>query len=194
MGIEKRKQSTRLIFLFIYIFLLFVINKLTFGSWIPESAEKGLWFYTAAASILLGNFLVTPFFTKPVDALSYSVMAGTGIFLVNSLDTWELMDVVVFWTTSSFIAIVLLSALTAIATKDSEREFWKKISSTSMVISNSLGNHRVIFSSVFLFALIVFHRQSPKQMFALSITWAFIVVIEPDKNIWNLIQRIRRIW
>ena len=123
MVIEKRKQSTRLIFLFIYIFLLFVINKLTFGSWTPESAEKGLWFYTAAASILLGNFLVTPFFTKPVDALSYSVMAGTGIFLVNSLDTWELMDRVVFWTTCLFIVIVLLSALTSIATKDSGKDF-----------------------------------------------------------------------
>ena len=194
MGIEKRKQSTRLIFLFIYIFLLFVINKLTFGSWTPESAEKGLWFYTAAASILLGNFLVTPFFTKPVDALSYSVMAGTGIFLVNSLDTWELMDRVVFWTTCLFIVIVLLSALTSIATKDSGKEFWKRISATSMIISNSLGNHRVIFSSVFLFALVVFHRQSSKEMFFLSITWALLVVIEPDKHLWNLIQRIRQIW
>jgi hypothetical protein len=76
MAIEKRKQSTRLIFLCLYILLLFAINKLAFGSWLPESGDKGLWFYTAAASILLGNFLVTPFFTKPVDALSYAVMAG----------------------------------------------------------------------------------------------------------------------
>ena len=28
------------------------LNKIAFGSWAPVSAEKGLWFYTAAASIL----------------------------------------------------------------------------------------------------------------------------------------------
>jgi len=194
MTIEKRKQSTRLIFLFIYVLLLFVINKFAFGSWLPESGDKGLWFYTAAASILLGNFLVTPFFTKPVDALSYSVMAGMGVYLVNSQSTWGNIDVFVFWTTVVFIFIVLISALIAIATKDSERENWKKISASAMVVSNNLGNHRVIFSSVFLFALVVFHRQSPKEMFLLSITWALLVVIEPDKHLWDLIERIKIIW
>lgn len=194
MAIEKRKQSTRLIFLALYIILLFVVNKFAFGTWAPESAEKGLWFYTAAASILLGNFLVTPFFTKPVDALSYSVMAGMGVYLVNSTENWNSTDLIVFWVTTSFIFIVLLSALLAIATKDSEKENWKKISASSMVISNNLGNHRVVFSSVFLFALIVFHRQSPKEMFLLSITWALLVVIEPDKHLWNLIVRIKDIW
>src|SRR5690625_1957496 len=194
MTVEKRKQSTRLFFLVLYFILLFVINKLAFGSWAPESAEKGLWFYTAAASILLGNFLVTPFYTKPVDSLSYSVMAGMGIYLIHSIETWSKTDLIIFWITVSFLILVLLSSLIAIATKDSEKENWKKISASFMVISYSLGNHRVVFSSVFLFSLIVFHRQSPKEMFLLSITWALLVVIEPDKHLWNLIERIKDIW
>lgn len=194
MAIEKRKQSTRLIFLCLYLLLLFAINKLAFGSWLPESGDKGLWFYTAAASILLGNFLVTPFFTKPVDALSYSVMAGMGVYLVNSTNTWVTIDILVFWVTVSFIFFVLFVALIAIATKDSDSDLWKKISASAMVVSNNLGNHRVIFSSVFLFALIVFHRQSPKEMFLLSITWALLVIIEPDKHLWDLIERIKNIW
>jgi hypothetical protein len=194
MAIEKRKQSTRLIFLCLYILLLFAINKLAFGSWLPESGDKGLWFYTAAASILLGNFLVTPFFTKPVDALSYAVMAGMGVYLVNSTNTWVTIDIIVFWVTVSFIFFVLFVALIAIATKDSDSDLWKKISASAMVVSNNLGNHRVIFSSVFLFALIVFHRQSPKEMFLLSITWALLVIIEPDKHLWDLIERIKNIW
>lgn len=194
MAKEIRKQSTRLFFLFLYIGLLFIVNKLTFGTWRPESGEKGLWFYTAATSILLGNFLVTPFFTKPVDALSYSVMAGTGVYLVNSIGQWELTDSVIFWLTISFIAFVLFSSLTSIASKDSQNENWRRVSATTMVFSNYLGNHRVIFSSVFLFALIVFHRHSSKEMFLLSITWATLVVIEPDKHIGNLIARIKSIW
>lgn len=194
MAIEKRKQSTRLIFLCLYILLLFAINKLAFGFWLPESGDKGLWFYTAAASILLGNFLVTPFFTKPVDTLSYAVMAGMGVYLVNSTNNWATIDILVFWVTVSFIFFVLFSALIAIATKDSDSDLWKKISASAMVVSNNLGNHRVIFSSVFLFALIVFHRQSPKEMFLLSITWALLVIIEPDKHLWDLIERIKNIW
>ena len=171
----------------LYILVLFDINILVFGSWLPESGEKGLWFYPAAASILLCNFLVTPFFNKPVDTLSYAGMSVMGIYLVNSLNTWLPIDILVFWVTLSLIFFILFSALVAIATKDSDSEFWQKISASSMVVSNYLGNHRVIFSAVFLFALIVFHRQSPKEMFLLSITWALLVVIEPDKHICNII-------
>ncbi len=76
-------QGTRAIFLLIYTALLFVLNYVAFGTWVPSSGSEGLWFYTGMASIILGNLLVTPFFTKPVDAVSYSVLAGMGIYLVN---------------------------------------------------------------------------------------------------------------
>ena len=194
MSQEKRKQGVRLIFVFVYVGLLFIVNKLAFGSWIPFAGDKGLWFYSSAASIILGNLLVTPFYTKPVDALSYSVLAGTGIYFTSNFTKWGTIDLVIFWSALGFIGFVLLVSLITIATKDSEKKLWKKLSQTCIIIANYCGNHRVIFSVVFLFALIVYHRDSTKVMFLLSVSWEILVVVEPDKQIWNMLIRIKGIW
>lgn len=194
MVMEKRKQGARLIFLLIYVGVLFLVNWLAFGVWVPFPGNKGLWFYSAAASIILGNLLVTPFYTKPVDALSYAVIAGTGIYLVNDFANWGTVNLIVFWTSLGFVGFVLFVSLIAIAFKDADRKWLKQVSQTCMVLADYCGNQRVIFSIVFLFALIVFHRNSAREMFLLSIAWATIVVIEPDKHLWNLLLRIKSIW
>jgi len=191
---EDRRQGVRLIFLVIYVGLLVFVNWFTFGVWLPFAGDKGLWFYSGIASIILGNLLVTPFFTKPVDALSYSVLAGTGMYLVSDLENWKTVDLIVFWTALGFIGFVLLVSLITIATKDAEKNWWKNVSETFMVLSNYLGNQRIVFSTVFLFALIVFHRESAKEMFLLTVAWAFLIVVEPDKHLWNLFKRIGSIW
>ena len=191
---EKRTQGTRLIFLIIYVSILFLVNRLAFGDWVPIAGDRGLWFYTGAASIILGNLLVTPFYTKPVDALSYSILAGTGIYLVNDLKHWSQIDILVFWSAMGFILLVLISALVTIGTKDSLVNWQNRVSKTCMIVADFLGNQRVIFSVVFIFALIVFHRESAKEMFTLSLAWVTLVIAEPDKHLWNFFSNIKKIW
>ncbi|MGF1672049.1 MAG: hypothetical protein ACFCU6_16515 [Balneolaceae bacterium] len=191
---ENRRQGARLIFLLIYVGALFFVNWLAFGTWLPLSGEKGLWFYSSAASIILGNLIVTPFYTKPVDALSYSVLAAIAIYIVNDLEAWGSIDKTVFYTALIFSGFITFVSLITMATKDVSNSIIKKISRSGMTFSEYFGNQRVVFSVVFLFALIVFHRESAHEMFLLSITWAALVVIEPDKHLWNLGGAIKRIW
>ncbi|MCB0410328.1 MAG: DUF87 domain-containing protein, partial [Flavobacteriales bacterium] len=194
MAKETRKQGIRLIFLLLYVAILFVVNWLAFDLWVPSTGSKGLWFYASAANIILGNLLVTPFYTKPVDALSYSLFAGTGVYLVNDISHWYQLDLITFWLALSFLVFVLIISLITISTADSQTSWVKKVSQTCMILSDFLGNHKVIFSVVFFFALILFHRESTKEMLLLILSWALIVVIEPDKHIWHLILKIKGIW
>ena len=62
-------QKARLLILLLYVTFLFIVNYFAFGVFIPSSGGHGLWFYAGMLSILLGNLIVTPYFTKPVDAL-----------------------------------------------------------------------------------------------------------------------------
>jgi hypothetical protein len=84
-GIDSRSQLTRLVILIAYLALLFLASKLAFKSWLPPTSEKGLWFYSGLAALLLGNLLVTPFFTKPVDAIANAVAAFVALLAVNIL-------------------------------------------------------------------------------------------------------------
>ena len=65
-------QRWRLVFLLVYIIILSLTSHYALGSWLPPASEKGIWFHSGLASFLLGNLLVTPFFTKPVDSISYA--------------------------------------------------------------------------------------------------------------------------
>lgn len=112
------KQQTRVIILIIYIGILFGANFLAFDQLIPLSGSKGLWFYTGFASIFLGNLLVTPLYIKPVDAISYSVLAGISLYLTNDWVNWLVIERILFLFTIIFFLFVLIFSFIAILLKD----------------------------------------------------------------------------
>src|SRR3989304_421251 len=76
-------QRGRLTILIVYLAGLFIASWGALGTWIPPTTERGIWFYAAFAALLLGSLLVTPFFTKPADAISYAVAAAVALLAVN---------------------------------------------------------------------------------------------------------------
>ena len=76
-------QKTRLVALFLYIALLFCASRLALGSWLPPTTEKGLWFYSGLAALLLGNLIVTPYFTSPANAITNAVASMVGLLAIN---------------------------------------------------------------------------------------------------------------
>ncbi len=190
----NRTQGVRLVFLIIYLAILLVINYITFGDWIPQTGSKGLWFYTGAASLILGNLLITPFYTKPVDALSYAFLATTGLYLVNDFKSWTSFESLVFWLVMGFLGLIIILSLLAISLKDSNKDSLQKMAKTCMILTDILGNQKVVFSTVFIFSMVVFHSGSPREVIILSMTWILLVITEPDKHVWNISRRIWSIW
>jgi hypothetical protein len=187
-------QKTRALIFLLYIFVLFIANYIAFGNILPSSGGEGLWFYTGFASILLGSLLVTPFFTKPVDAISYSAVAIIALLLLNSWESWSAIDRFTFMGAFIYSFFVLIIAFLAIIAKDSTKQNLKKFSNTCKVLSDVVGNHAAIFSVIIFFAIIVFHRSSPREVFTIMLTWALIVVIKPENRIFKLVEYLKKIW
>ncbi|MCZ6701451.1 MAG: DUF87 domain-containing protein [Ignavibacteria bacterium] len=188
------QQRTRAIILFLYIGILFFANYLAFGKLIPLYGAKGLWFFSGFASILLGNLLITPLYIKPVDAVSYSVVAGIALYLVNDWTSWLLIEQILFIISVSFVLIVLISAFISIFSKDSPNQAIQNISNTCRILSGLLGNQRFIFSIVILFALIIFHRENPREFFYITLAWVITVLIKPDLILYTIWFQIKKIW
>ena len=103
-------EATRFIMLLFYIGILFIANYFAFGEFLPPATGKGLWFYSGIACILLGNLLVTPFYTKPVDAISYSVIAIIAIYSVNKVSEWKYFELLIFSISLIyFISVIIIS-------------------------------------------------------------------------------------
>ena len=187
-------QQSRLIMLLIYICIFFLTNFIAFDQILPVGDSAGLWFYTGLASIVLGNFLVTPLYIKPVDAISYSVASIIALYLVNEWGQWLLLEKLIYAILLIFLFLIVIFSFIAIIFKDSSNEFLQNISNSCRVLSDIFGNQKIVFSSVILFALVIFHRQEPKQFFFITMAWIIVTIINPEDSLYKLIYRIRKIW
>lgn len=193
---RSASQRTRLVILGVYILILFGASNLALGSWFPPTSEKGLWFYSGLAAILLGNLLVTPFFTKPADAISYSVAALVALLAVN---VWSSQDRTGFdrflWSAATFyIVLVLFSSIVSIVLKNSANELHQRFSRTLYLFSETAGTPKALFSAVFLYALVVFHRENPSEYLWIGLAWAVLIGLQPLEILSDLIIRWWEVW
>jgi len=184
------EQRTRLGVLIIYTCILFIANYIAFHQVLPPNGPKGLWFYSGFASILLGNLLVTPFFTKPVDAISYSVVAIIAMYSVLNWTEWQPLEKILFIVALCFFFFVLLISLISIVFKDSANNKLQKWSNIFKILSDYLGNQGVIFSTIILFSLCVFHRDSSIETFIITLSWIFMVIIKPDELFFRVYNKM----
>jgi len=190
------RQRERLLILIIYLFVLALVSKIALGAWLPPASDKGLWFYAGIASVLLGNLIVTPYFTKPADALSYSVAAIIPMLGINALQHsgFSDFDVTIWVITIAFLLIVILSSIVSIVSKDAQQIFFQRLSKSLYLFCDLAGNPKAVFSAVFLFALLVFHRNSSREYFPIGVAWAFCVGLNPLEKAGELVRKLVGIW
>lgn len=189
-------QPTRLAILATYVLVLVVASRVALGAWMPPTSERGLWFYSGLAALLLGNLLVTPFYVKPADAISYAVAALVGLLATNPW--WSpqpgRLSLALWSGAAAYILFILIAAVFCIALKNSATIIAQRLSRTLYVVSDALGTPRAIFLVVFLFALLSFHRADPREYVVISLAWAATVALRPLEVIANLLSRVATLW
>ncbi len=191
---QQYSQPIRTLLFLVYVFLIFLTNRLVFGQWLPFASGKGLWFYTGLASLLLGNYLVTPYFIKPVDAISYSVVSIIALYAVNEIGGWDVFENILYYILLIYFLIIVVISFLQIILKDSKSEITQRWSNTFRVILEDFGRPNLIFSPLIVFSIIVFHRDSPKEVIGVFLAWLIVVIIRPDEFIFGLYIRMSEIW
>jgi hypothetical protein len=166
---NKISQPHRLIIWITYLLALISISWYLFKSPIPPTAEQGLWFYSCLASIVLGELITSPYFTSPADVISNTIAAIISLLAVNAwaLNLQEFNKVL--WTVViGFNTFILLLSIVLIVIKNSAKPNVSRLSKVFFIVTSVLGNHRVIFSTVMVYALISFHYQKPVECITIS--------------------------
>jgi hypothetical protein len=179
-----------------YLVLLAVASRTAFGSWVPETGERGLWLFSGVAALLLGDLLVSPYFTKPVDALSYSVAALIGLVAIDVWGNPTLGDFDQFlWTVAvAYMFICITSAVAAMALKDSTNVHVQRLSRTVYLVADNLGRPRWVFSVVFFFALLTYHRTEPREYLTISVAWWLTIGLQPLETLSRMAIRVIALW
>ena len=188
-------QKWRAFFLLLYLALLIGVSKYSFGEWMPPaSGGKAVWFYTGLASLLLGNHLVTPYFSKPVDSISYAVASGAALWGAEELKNWGRTETALFLLVMGYCVFVVLASFLAIFFRDDEEKFTAKLAHTSAILAATFGNHRAVFGLTILVAIYLFHRDSVSQTYLIFLVCLIGVVARPDEVLSGLLGNFRKIW
>lgn len=188
------KQVPRVIILLIYIFILFLINKIIFNSWLPPLGVKGFWFYVSLLSLLLGTHLITPYFNKPVDAIAYSVPAFIALFLINNWSSWTGVEKTLFLIAIMYAFGVAISAFISILLKDRDNILCKNISEFFRLISDQFGTPEIIYSLMLWMSLYIFHRTEPKEILLIGLAWSLTVALRPLEKCYLFYKKVKDIW
>jgi DNA helicase HerA-like ATPase len=192
----KLSQKARLVILVLYGGLLFSVCRFLFGTWLPPSAEKGLWLYASLAHLLLGTLLLSPYFTKPADAVSDAVIAalilpeihGAVLSLNERWASWAWKSVFAYY----FVVIVL--GAVAMLLRGNRTIWGKQIAQSAYILSTHLGETALVFSLLFLFALLAFHLESMREFITLMTTWVIIVPFHLFEHVAMLGNDLQEVW
>ncbi len=110
--------------------------------------DSSIWFYAGALMIILGSYVVEPFFTKPSDAIVNSIAMLIALLGLNNKN--ELYG---YYFLFSYAVIVLILSVTAIYLKDALKPVFNYIGRLSFIIVETLGKSKVAFSLIYLLAV-----------------------------------------
>lgn len=175
--------------------ILFAIHRQAFGEWLPQSTEDGIWLYSAVAVVVLGNLLVTPYFTRPADTVAYVVAALVALFSVSGWSGEAPVDgdEYFWWAVVGVNVAILTTASLAILMKPPHGQE-TKTSRLAFILTTAIGNPSVIFTTLIAYLIFAYHRDSTDEALLVAASWAIVVPIRPLERILELGQRIQRLW
>jgi hypothetical protein len=181
-------QSIRALWALLYAAALVVVNRAVTGSWLPPPTGEGLWFYTAAVSLILGDLIVHPYFIGPKDSLSLSVAALIAVWMVvQQQSDATLLTVVVLWLCIADAVV----AVVALILGRIERPRVHSAGEVAKELSTTLGHPKAVLSALFAVALVEFHVDDSRETALVALTWAILIGVQPERPIYWIWQRLR---
>lgn len=168
-------QPQRIASLAIELVIVLTACWFLFGTFYPPIGNKGFWGYSALLAVLVGSKLVTPFYVKPADAISYAIPALVSLMLINDWGSWSLNQKWGFSLATSYSGIVFALGIANIITNSINSEWAPNLSNRLRILLEYLGRPEFVYTPLILFALFSFHLDSSLEVAIICIVLGITV-------------------
>ncbi|RLA45741.1 MAG: hypothetical protein DRR42_19055 [Gammaproteobacteria bacterium] len=168
-GTFNLTQPQRLASLVIDLIVVAIACGYLFGTFYPPLGDKGFWGYSALLAVLVGSKLVTPFYVKPADAISYSVPAFISLMLINDWTQWSINQKWGFSLAAGFSLLIFILGITNIISNAVNADWARNLSNRIRVSLEYLGLPQFIYTPLILFAIFSYHLDSALEVAIISI-------------------------
>ncbi|MFW6017145.1 MAG: ATP-binding protein [bacterium] len=184
----KLNQQERIIVSSIYFVILIIMFNILGGNFknliFNNKIDSSIWFYAGAFMIILGSYIVEPFFTKPSDAIVNAIAVIISLLGLSDKKTFIGYNFIII-----FSFVILILAIILIFIKDSRHKYLSKI---IYYLVEKLGSSKVIFSIVYLSAAYSYFANPDKIIAFISIL-SFWVIITFFDIVGLLIKEFKKI-
>ncbi|OQA93724.1 MAG: AAA-like domain protein [Microgenomates group bacterium ADurb.Bin219] len=184
-------QNQRILVAFLYLMVLVVIFKLIggdFGNLVwNTNIDSSIWFYSGAFMIILGSYIVEPFFTKPSDVIANSSAVLISLFGLSTKNNLLGYSFIFYYS----LLLLILSILT-IMLKEAKTDFWSRVSKSFYWFVETFGASKVIFSIVYLSAAYSYFVV-PEKIIAFICVIAFWICLTFFDVIGLIVERITKL-
>jgi uncharacterized protein len=142
-------QRQRLLAAIVYLSLLWFVYHRILTHVLQSESHAILWFYSGALMVILGAYVVEPFFTTPADAIVNALALLITVTALSPDDRHLLLGYKGF---TYYGYIVLGLALAAIASKDAIGPIPRILGRVAFRSVDFFGKSRVMFSALYLAA------------------------------------------
>jgi uncharacterized protein len=148
------------------------------GSVIPTDPRDTLIFQNALLLIVISVALLEKHYTKPADSMVNSLMG-----LMTMIGVYNLTPAITWWVMLAYVIIVfLLSTITTtIFSFEIKNQRLSRLADITYGPAVLLGQARVLYSVLFLFAVFTYKGIQSVQTVELVLFWAIFIVIWPLK-------------
>lgn len=183
-------QKIRLFSLVIKILILIIINSLAFNRLMPDMSLNGFWLLTCLLNALLGAELITPFFVRPVDALTYSITAIIAFLPLHSVTAEKMLSFNAYFVAIWFFIFILCLSIFSILFNKSINLSLAKMANSFRITLEYLGSPILIFTILLIYTGYAFHKDSSTEIIGIAFAWGLTIAIDPIKNLISAYNRI----
>lgn len=170
--------KNRFIIFGIFSAVFVIVQYWFFGTFLPSTETKDLWFYSGIFMVLFSILFIEPYYTSPKNVLTNTIP----LLLVFLAIKTSFDNAIFWWAAIGVLVSLLLASIIALALEDKDKspDFWKNKTATTLKdIVVIVGQGRVLYSSVFIYFLLTYHSIQNFYTLALFILWFFVLSINP---------------
>lgn len=167
-------QAQRIVVATLYLLMLIVVYHMIGGSieaLIGKQSHNTIGIFSGALMIIIGAYIIEPFFTKPSDAIASSITLIVALLGIPEKST-------LYWYEGIFAygSLILVSAVSCIALKDSQHTWANRLSRLAFWFVGKFGRAKLLFTALYLSTAFSYLKNEPFRLivaltFWLAVTW-----------------------
>jgi len=148
--------TNRFVLFSVFSSVFVVVQYCSFGSWLPSTETKDIWFYSGIFMVLFSMLFIEPYYTSPKNVITNAIP----LLLVFLAIKTDFGDQHLWWTTVVVLIVLIITSIIALTIENKNKSPDYRCNKVSNILKDFvviIGQGKVLYSAVFVYFLLTYY-------------------------------------